>query len=54
MYELQKPWQVENEHSFEWPEENTYETSANVLTLYGQWSYASCSFEFVGQRSCFL
>lgn len=54
MYELQKPWQVENEHSFEWPEENTYETAANVVTLYDQWPYPSCSFEFVGQSSCFL
>lgn len=35
MYELQKPWQVENEHSFEWPEERIYEIAANFLTLYG-------------------
>lgn len=54
MYELRKPWQAENEHNFEWPEENIYETAANVLTLYGQWSYVSYSFEFVGQSSCFL
>lgn len=54
MYELQKSWQVENEHNFVWPEENIYETAAKVLTLYGQLSNASNSFEFVGQSSCFL
>lgn len=52
MYELQKPCQVENEHNF--AEKKIYETAANVLTLYGQLSYASNSFEFVGQSSCFL
>lgn len=54
MYELQKLWQVENEHSSEWPEENICETAANFLTLCGQWSYASYTFEFVGQSSCFV
>lgn len=34
MYELQKPWQVENEHRFERPEEHIYEVAANFLTLY--------------------
>lgn len=34
MYELQKPWQVENKHSFEQPEKHMYEIAANFLTLY--------------------
>lgn len=53
MYELLKHWQVENEHNFEWPEENTY-NAGKVLILYGQWSYASYSFGFVGWSSYFL